>query len=763
MSQPSSKKTAHHHTKSASTPEIQQLPEHLANQIAAGEVVERPASVIKELVENSLDAGAKKIRIQIEAGGKRLIRVQDDGHGMTPDQAALALKRHATSKIRSTDDLFNIQTLGFRGEALPSIASVSQLTLESRCKAEEIGIKISLTGGKNREVAPIPMPVGTRISIRNLFFNMPARLKFLRADRTELNHIQDWIYRMILANHNVFFELVVNGREVLKMPAAADISSQSFRLNKILGRDFSQNCLETSGIQGPLRFFGWLGLPTMNRRNAANMHIFINQRWVRDRLLNQAVREAYRDFLAKDRYPILVLFLEIAPDQVDVNVHPAKLEVRFHQANTVFSAIRRGLASALADMGYRAYQTQDFIQKQQEESIQSLSYSGPEQTSETPQERSTPKTDSDIQHPEAYAAVQKIRSKTDNQDAQPPLDAYAAVQAVRNETKTTSPLPDQKKQQKRPEKNHDYVDKHGVRHRKINTDDVVLPKRASKPEHFTPELYPKSKKGKKRKQINISESNKEKVQYHLDLRKKTTPLAQKTAVPPALYQQEEIEETPEQTSANYTAYPIKDSLKIGVEKEVAEVGVLGQALAQIHGLYILSQTPEGVILVDMHAAHERIVYEHLKKSYALQSLERQMLLIPETIHLSASEARLLEKHREKIADFGVIIKPFGDLGFTVQELPAILAHAPAQNLILDMAHALESFGESTLVEEMRDQMLATMACHGAIRANRRLKLEEMNTLLRQMEETLYSGQCNHGRPTYVKISLAELEKRFGRT
>ncbi|MBF0445779.1 MAG: DNA mismatch repair endonuclease MutL [Magnetococcales bacterium] len=633
-------------------PLIQILPEVLANQIAAGEVVERPASVVKELVENSLDAGATQIEVKIEQGGKKLIRVADNGCGMTASQARLSLQRHATSKIIDVEDLFRINTMGFRGEALPSIASVSHLTLESRVEGEVDGVQLELRGGKNLEENRIVMAQGSRITVRNLFYNTPARLKFMRTDNTESNHVSEFLQRLALANPQVGFRFINNGKESLHIRAGVDDSSMEERLGAILGGDFASNCLTLDSEQEQVNVSGWLGLPTLHRGSGAAMYLFVNGRWVRDKVINHAVREAYRDLMPRDRYPVVALFIDLPPDQVDVNVHPAKQEVRFVHRNFIHSLVKRSLQEALSSMGCRTYHAPF--------------------------------------RSEAVAAQQE----TDN-----PLGSLSS---------------------------------------NISAD---LPPAVSQPVRWDGPLYPKS--GGNHSIRSSGSGNWSSGGGGLGVKEgggSSQSLPPKTTLPDLSPQKQETLE-----SQLFQAH-----------------GPMGRALAQIHGTYILAQNSDGIILVDQHAAHERIVYEELKKSLAGSGLQTQILLFPEVLELAVAEADRVERQLENLAKLGLIVEPFGLNTFTVRELPALLGTSSVKNLLLDLVAELDKYGASVALDNQLDDLLTSMACHGSVRANRSMTIEEMNALLDQIEKTHYSGQCSHGRPTYVTITLPELEKMFGR-
>ncbi|MBF0194324.1 MAG: DNA mismatch repair endonuclease MutL [Magnetococcales bacterium] len=636
-------------------PKIQILPEVLANQIAAGEVVERPASVVKELVENSLDAGATQIEVKIEQGGKKLIRVADNGCGMSASQARLSLQRHATSKIITVDDLFSINTMGFRGEALPSIASVSHLTLESRVVGEVDGVQLELRGGKNLEENRVVMPQGSRIAVKNLFFNTPARLKFMRADKTESNHVSEYLQRLALANPQVGFRLINNGKDSMHIRAGDSQDSIGERLGTILGGDFAANCLTLDSEQESVKISGWLGLPTLHRGSAAAMYLFVNGRWVRDKVINHAVREAYRDLMPRDRYPVVALFIDLPPEQVDVNVHPAKQEVRFHHRNFIHSLVKRSLQEALTSMGCRTYH-QPIVNEPSDDQREASS---------------------------------SLNSPPSNISAQLPT-------AVSQPVKWDKPT-----------------------HAKLSSSQPI---RSS---------------GGTSNRSSYGSGGGLGVKEEWGRSQSSPP---KPIIPEVSSQIPEMKESPLFQSH----------------------GPMGRALAQIHGTYILAQNSEGIILVDQHAAHERIVYEELKKSFVGAGLQRQLLLFPEVMELAAAEADRVERQLENLAKLGMVVEPFGQNTFTVRELPALLGTSSVKNLLLDLVGELDKYGVSGALDNQLDDLLITMACHGSVRANRNMTIDEMNALLEQIEKTHYSGQCSHGRPTYVTITLPELEKMFGR-
>jgi len=603
---------------------IRRLPETLVNQIAAGEVVERPASALKELVENALDAGGRNIDIQLRDGGRTLISVTDDGRGMTADELRLAVERHATSKLPD-DDLVHIKSLGFRGEALPSIGAVARLSITSRVEGGDSAWTLSVEGGKLSDVQPAAHPQGTRVEIRDLFFATPARLKFLKAPRTELGHATEIIKRLAMAHPGVGFTLSDGTRTVIRYaPAQGDLFTQRLdRLGAIMGREFSDNALLVEAEREGIRLTGHIGLPTFNRGNALQQYMFVNGRPVKDKLFFGAVRGAYRDFLAHDRYPYIALYLEIPPDQVDVNVHPAKTEVRFRDAGLVRGLIVSALKHALADAGHRA---------------------------------STTVSDA------ALGAVQQG-------------GGFASYQS--------RPFPQ------------------GGGYSSAGPSYSGMADRANA---FQAPLH------------------------NFDM----TPTARSEQQPWS------ATETVEQD------YP------------------LGVARAQLHETYIVSQTADGIVVVDQHAAHERIVYERMKQALDEGGIKRQGLLLPEVVELDEPSAARLGKRLDELLELGLVIETFGEGAVVVREVPAMLGQSDVQKLIKDLADDLAEWGEVLSLHEKLADVASTMACHGSVRAGRRLNADEMNALLREMEATPHSGQCNHGRPTYVELKLSDIEKLFGR-
>ena len=593
---------------------VRVLPPTLVNQIAAGEVVERPASVVKELVENALDAGAEHIDVTMNDGGRSLIVVSDDGIGMGDKELSLAVERHATSKLPD-DDLTDIAFFGFRGEALPSIGAVARLKITSRTPEGSSAWYVMVEGRRREGPVPAPHSQGTRVEVRDLFYATPARLKFLKAARTEMNHAVDALERLAMAHPHVAFSLMADGRKRLSLPAESGdlFGARLARLSAVMGKDFAANAVPVNAQRDGFHLTGYAGVPTYNRGNAMAQYMFVNGRPVKDRLLNGAVLGAYQDFLASNRHPYVALFLDSPAAQVDVNVHPAKAEVRFRDAGQVRGLIVGALKHALAEAGHQA--------------------------------------------------------STTVSDA-----ALGALQ---------------------PEGSH-------------------LPQRAS---HT---LFRAAQAG----QAPISRDG----------------LAE--------------------THVNYDAAPT--AAVIDADGEAEGDFPLGVARAQVHETYIVAQSDDGLVIVDQHAAHERLVYEHMKAMLADKGIERQMLLLPEVVDLDESRAQLLTARATELAELGLVLEAFGEGAVVVRELPALLGESDVQSLIKDLADEISDLGEALALKDKLADVCGTMACHGSIRAGRRLGGPEMNALLREMERTPHAGQCNHGRPTYVTLKLTDIERLFGR-
>ena len=601
---------------------IQLLNPRLANQIAAGEVVERPASVVKELLENSLDAGASKIELDVEAGGVKLIRLRDNGDGIDKDDMPLAMSRHATSKIRDLEDLECVASLGFRGEALASISSVARLTLTSATAQSESGWQVSCEGrDMQASLAPAAHPRGTTVEMRDLFFNTPARRKFLRTEKTEFNHLEEVVKRLALSRYDVGFQLRHNNKVVHNLPPAGNQLEQERRLSRVCGPAFLENALRIDAQASGLTLWGWVALPTFSRSQADMQHFFVNGRMIRDRLVVHAIKQAYRDVLFHGRHPAFVLYLELDPAVVDVNVHPTKHEVRFRDGRSVHDFIFRNLHRLLAEV-----RPADQVNAAQLER-------GEEQPAFAPQ-----------QAPISFGS-----------DRQPFSGQSVSEQAVREQ-----------------------VAGYGA-----------LQSRDSTAAAFAP------------RQSSVDEA------------------AQNEEVPP-----------------------------------------LGYALAQLKGVYILAENTQGLVLVDIHAAHERITYERMKTARDTERIRSQPLLVPMSIAVSEREAACAESSSGMFGELGMKVERVGEESLVVRELPVLLANSDVEQLVRDVLSDFMEYGSSDRMLAHVDEILSTMACHGSVRANRRLTIPEMNALLRDMEATERSGQCNHGRPTWVQVSLPELDKWF---
>ena len=619
-------------------PIIRQLDDSAINRIAAGEVVERPASAVKELVENAIDAGARRVTIELADGGKTLIRVTDDGCGMSADELPLALSRHATSKIDGSD-LLNIHSFGFRGEALPSLGAVGRLTIQSRASGEEAA-EIAVAGGQMAAVKPCALNGGTVVTLRDLFFATPARLKFLRSDRAEMQAISEVIKRLAMAEPSVGFTLrdVSEGKDRTTFradPCSGDLfDALRGRLAQVMGAEFTDNALNIDAEREGFRLTGLAALPTYSRGSSVAQHLFVNGRPVQDRLLLGALRGAYADYLSRERHPAVALFVDCDPHKVDVNVHPAKSEVRFREPGLVRGLIVSALRHALAEAGHRA----------------STTVAGATLGAMRPEPSGPPRV-YQMDRPSQGALSSAYRAQAPMTPAQPyqPFEAQAPRLAETG-----------------------FAEFAGS---------------------FSGRVDP-------------------------------------------------VEESPQGSD---------------------ETLLLGAARGQVHENYIIAQTGDGIVIVDQHAAHERLVYEKLKHQMAERGVAAQALLIPEIVELSADDLSRLLSIADELSRMGLTIEAFGGSAVAVRETPAILGEVNAKALLTDILDEIADFGSSQLVQEKIEAILSRVACHGSIRSGRRMRAEEMNALLREMEATPHSGQCNHGRPTYVELKLSDIERLFGRT
>ena len=603
---------------------IQLLDSRLANQIAAGEVVERPASVLKELLENALDAGSESITVDVEQGGVKLVRVRDNGSGIDRDDLPLALSRHATSKIRGLDDLEAIGTLGFRGEALAAISSVSRLTLASNVEGEAEGWQVQVEG---RDMAPSVTPAGhprgTTVTMRDLFFNTPARRRFLRTEKTEFNHLEEVFRRIALSEFNTAFRLTHNQKVIHQLPAGLDDTLRAARVAKLCGKGFMEQAIPVDVERDGIRLHGWMGLPTFSRSQADLQYFYVNGRVIRDKVVSHAVRQAYADVLYHGRHPAYVLFLELDPAQVDVNVHPTKHEVRFREQRMVHGFLYSSLHRAIAEvrpgqsMAASVVDEGEPVMPAMEPSQASMSLSAPAGRS-------------------SYAS--------------PPGNGFGYGQGQRQ------------------------ADAYGALVRPGVAENPVMP-----------------------------------------------PASEQETVPP-----------------------------------------LGYAVAQLHGIFILAENQQGLVVVDMHAAHERITYERLKQSWSEDKVRSQPLLVPVSLAVSSREADFAEQQPEVFSRLGFMVDRAGPETLVVREVPAMLRDSDSEAMVRDVLSDRLAQGSSERIEQKLDALLSTLACHGSVRANRRLTIPEMNALLRDMEATERSGQCNHGRPTWTQMSLKDLDRLFMR-
>ena len=615
---------------------IRRLPPTLINQIAAGEVIERPASVVKELVENAIDAGANDIDVALENGGISLIRVRDNGRGMSAAELPLAIERHATSKLPD-DDLLAIHFMGFRGEALPSIGSIARLSITSRARGQADAIALTVEGGTVSPIAPASLSEGTLIEVRDLFYAIPARLKFLKSARTEITNVVDMIERLAMAHPDIRFRISHDGRAMRDFPALTQdwVSAAPPRLEKILGAGFAANTALVNAEREGIRLTGFAGLPTFNKSTSTSQYLFVNRRPVRDRLLLGVIRAAYQDYLARDRHPVAVLFLEVPTEMVDVNVHPAKAEVRFRDSQMIRGLLLSAIRVAIGATSQRASTTVA------EEALAAFRPGGMEGNA--------------MPYALSYTTGSAAGARAPFQ-YYPPQSAALYAAAASYAEMPGAPL-------------------------------------------WGGETLP--------------------VQHRAQ-----APMAEMVAA---------------QADAP-----------------------LGAAVAQLHHTYIVAQTRDGLVIVDQHAAHERIMYEKFKAQMNSEGVARQLLLLPEVVDLTDAQAARLLARTDEWSALGLVLEGFGDTTVLVREVPAILGDGDVAGLVRDLADDLSLYEDGLALADKLEAILSTMACHGSVRAGRPLSLNEMNALLRQMEATPFSGQCNHGRPTYVALAKSDVEKLFGR-
>ena len=616
---------------------IRVLPSNLVNQIAAGEVIERPASVIKELVENAIDAGADKIEVTLVGGGKNLITVSDNGKGISPEELPLAVERHATSKLPD-NDLFNINFLGFRGEALPSIASVAKMTISSRQKGADSGWQISVNGGDKGEVKPAAVTYGTKIEVRDLFYTTPARLKFMKSDSSEAAQCVDMLQRIALANPQISFYLESDGKKKVALNACQGelFDRRQRRVADVMGGEFEENSVAIDAHNDFCKISGFIGVPTYNKANSLSEFLFVNNRPVRDKLILGAIKGAYQDMMTSGRYPACAVFIEVEPMYVDVNVHPTKAEVRFYDNGAIRGLLVGSIRHALSFGGQKSAET-----------------GGLEHLLERT-----------IEGEETDLASLHAPQPSENYMLREPAAGFASTP-------------------------FNHVHSFGGGRAKSTASTMSIPALESK---FS---------------VRVAEE----------------PAAE----------------------------------------TVAEVGELGLAKAQFHNTYIISQTEDSIVIIDQHAAHERITMERMKQSMSKhEQVPTQMLLLPEVVDLSLSEKENILEYALQLSQLGLRLEEFGTSAVLVREIPALLGDTDVKKLVKDMAAEISEWGGEYALSDKIHHICATIACHGSVRAGRPLNIEEMNRLLRDMEKTEHSGQCNHGRPTYVKIKLADIEKLFER-
>lgn len=618
---------------------IRVLPSNLVNQIAAGEVIERPASVIKELVENAIDAGADKIDVTLIGGGKNLITVSDNGKGISPEELSLAVERHATSKLPD-NDLFNINFLGFRGEALPSIASVAKMTISSRQQGADSGWQINVNGGDKSDVRPVAVSLGTKIEVRDLFYTTPARLKFMKSDSAEAAQCVDMLQRIALANPQISFYLESDGKKKVALNACQGelFDSRQRRVADVMGGEFEENSVAIDAGNDFCKISGFIGIPTYNKANSLSEFLFVNNRPVRDKLILGAIKGAYQDMMTSGRYPACAVFIEVEPMYVDVNVHPTKAEVRFYDNGAIRGLLVGSIRHALSFGGQKSAET------------------------------------GGLEH-----LLERTIEGEENQNE--PLNNNAALASnsyiLRERTASFASTP------------FNHVRNFGGGRGKSAASTMSIPELESK-------------------------------------------------------------------------FSVRVAEEPSVET-VAEVGELGLAKAQFHNTYIISQTEDSIVIVDQHAAHERITMEKMKQSMAKhEQAPAQLLLLPEVVDLSLSEKENILEYAPQLSLLGLKLEEFGSSAVLVREIPALLGDTDVKKLIKDIAAEISEWGEEFALSDKIHHICATIACHGSVRAGRSLNIEEMNRLLRDMERTEHSGQCNHGRPTYVKIKLADIEKLFER-
>ncbi len=674
---------------------VQLLSDHLINKIAAGEVVERPASVVKELVENSIDAGATRIDIDIKRGGKDMIKVTDNGSGMTQEDALMALKRHATSKIKEEDDLFNIITMGFRGEAIPSIASVSHFTLETRHKTDPAGTRISVQGGQPPKVSTIGRAIGTTITVNNLFFNIPARKKFLRTDSTEFSHITETITRLSLAHPAIRFRLTHNGRLQFDAPATHDLNE---RISSILGQEIGQAMYPFQASTPWLDIRGLFSRPDLTTRGTKGIYLFVNNRFFRHHYFAHACREAYRSSIEKGRYPYIILFLELHPSLVDVNVHPQKIEVRFQKEHDIYQLILFHLRQAVSQTPWTQPNKTTFPATPSSPPTKTIPSPTPPSTNAD--ETSTPSQNNNIPAPQNFKEFRErfLKTMQETKITEPPTSTPIKF----------SPLPD------------------GQNNLPLSSSPTPPSSHPQEQENFntTPPPPPAP-----------------------------LPHSHENPNPPSPTQNfQQIPNSPIQAPQPTTPQSPKNDFFSSM-----------RYIGQFASMYLLLEKNKTLILLDQHAAHERISYQKLLDEFQRSNIQQQQFLIPIRLELGLNDAKKAEKFLQDFEKLGIELAPFGGRTFAIKSIPTILKHTDPKELVRDVLEELAEGKHTSTIDEKRDDILMRMACHSAIRGKHKLTSEEAYSLLQQLDEIDFKANCPHGRPIYFELSQTEIEKRFHRT
>lgn len=687
---------------------IRLLPQNLINQIAAGEVVERPASALKELIENAIDAGSTRIDVVVNDGGKSYFSVSDNGKGIAKEELSLAIERHATSKL-PTDDLFQINFLGFRGEALPSIGSVARLSITSRPQGAENAWRISVEGGNKSPLVPVGRTFGTLVEVKDLFFATPARLKFLKSPQTEQGYMKDVVNRIAMAYPNIHFSFSDEKRLILNYPA---VQSLFMRVCQVIGKSFDENAIPINAEYEGIKLSGFVGIPTYTRSTSVDQYLFVNGRFIKDKVVIGAVRGAFQGLISHEKHPVLALFLSVPAEDVDVNVHPAKTEVRFKDSARIRGMLVASIRTALAEKGCKTASTIG---------IGALEKSFSQAQNDSFPRVPKPHTIPSFNVQEANKAGISYRDRKNYNPNQTTMDLGKDGYALKSFLSVS--------------------DTFGQTAIDLYAPNLVIPDELS--EHSTVSQTPDSTK-------NVLDifplQSEEELSQPIDFNY-NEPRGELRSAPSF---SERIQKRNKELSARQE------------EKNISDFPPLGFAKAQLHKTYIVSQTPDSIIITDQHAAHERLTYEKLMQNMQ-GTMPSQLLLIPQIIDLRSDTADLLLERAEELKSFGFVFDPFGGDSIAVREIPALLNKTDIKTLLIDLADTLKEFDDTVLLKDKVKDICARMACHGSVRAGRELSIEEMNALLRQMESCPTAGQCIHGRPTYIELKLADIERLFGRT